>query len=89
MHSTKTSQAFWVSDFSGNLRAQKINKAQTKRVNKTEGKYFFGICYYACINSSGSNFVSYLTLSLFNFLKICAKSFFLLVLLGEILMRAL
>ena len=34
-----------VSDFSGNSRAQKINKAQTKRVNITGVHYFYGLWY--------------------------------------------
>ena len=34
-----------VSDFPGNLRARKINKAQTKRVNITGVQYFRGIWY--------------------------------------------
>ena len=47
-----------VSDFAVNLCAQKINEAQTKRVNITGVHYFrrFDIAY-ACINSSDVNFV--------------------------------
>ena len=34
-----------VSDSAGNLRAQKLNKAQTKRVNVTGVQYFCGLWY--------------------------------------------
>ena len=62
-----------VSDFSGNSRAQKLNKAQTKRANITGVQYFRGLCSFARINRSGVNFVLSFKLSLFYFLTICAN----------------
>ena len=40
VHSTIILSGDQVSDFAGNLRAQKLNKAQKKRANTTSIKYF-------------------------------------------------
>ena len=45
VHSTITFPGSRVSDFAGNSRARKLNKAQTKRVNITCVQYFHGLCY--------------------------------------------
>ena len=49
-----------VLDFSGNLRAQKLNKEQTKRANITGVQYFRGLWYFSQINRSGINFFSFI-----------------------------
>ena len=39
VHSTIISLGSWVSDFAGNLRAQKVNKAPTKRAKITGAQH--------------------------------------------------
>ena len=57
VHPTIISLGSWVSDFAGNLWAQKFNKAETKRANKTGVQYFCGLWYFTRINRSVVNFV--------------------------------
>ena len=50
----------WFSDLAGNLRAQKLNKAQIKRAKITGIQYFCGIWSFTCINRSGINLFSFI-----------------------------
>ena len=52
-----------VSDFAGNLHAQKLNKSQTNQADVTGVQYFFGICYFSLINRSGVKFLFFCHLS--------------------------
>ena len=62
-----------VSDFSGNLRTRKLNKAHKMWANIPGIQYFCGIWSFSCINRSGVKFILYFILSLFYFLTICAN----------------
>ena len=57
MHSTIIFPDSQVSDFTGNLRALKVNKAQTKRENITDVQYF--CTYQHGVVSSTSYFIIY------------------------------
>ena len=73
MCSTIISPVSRVSDFTGKLRAQKLNKAQTKRANITGVQYFCRILSFSIINRSSVKFVTSFILSSFYFFKICSS----------------